>query len=283
MIQGRGIAMKNVSLLSLRKVLAVGCVSAMLVACGGTEEAADTTGDTGTDTADTTDTGDTSDTADGTDTTDTSDTTDTTDTGDTTDNTDTGDTTTEADDCEDGVWMVTYDLRGSQFEIRDVPLVGTQTTDITDGHMVIRFANDNGALGAGEAVITEYLAELDFEVSGVVTDVTTESGPDECGKAIGENADGRISWSTALEDYHATGTVTCNGGALVCGAAQLPQGEPVEQDLTHDQDLNVFTFDSDGNFEMDWVQVPSDEVGTTWIRYEGAETGRECAAAPTCG
>ena len=279
--------MRNLSLASFRKVVVVGCVSMLLAACGGTEESSDTSEATD---ATTTDTTDTSDTTDATDTTDASDDTNTTDSADgtqpaddATDTTDTDDTTSTSEACADGVWLVTYDLRGSQFEIRDVPLVGSQTTEISEGHLVIKFGDDNGSLAAGEAAITEYRAELDFDVSGVVTDVTTESGPDECGKAKGDMGDGRITWSTFLEDYRSHGTVTCNGGAIVCGAAQLPQGEPVEQDLTHDQELNTFTFDSQGNFDMDWVQVPSDEVGTTWIRYQGSEVSRECVAAPSCG
>ena len=282
--------MRNLSLVSLRKVVLVGCVSGLLAACGGTEESADTGDTTETTTTDTSAASDTTGTQDATDSSDDTSTTDTGDASDSSDSaddasgtTDAGDTATETGACDDGVWMVTYDLRGSQFEIRDVPLVGSQTTEISEGRMVIRFGDDNGDLATGEAAITEYLAELDFDVSGVVTDVTTESGPDECGKAKGEMNDGRIAWSTLLEDYRSHGTVTCNGGAIVCGAAQLPQGEPVEQDLTHDQELNTFTFDSEGNFDMDWVQVPSDEVGTTWIRYQGAEVSRECVATPSCG
>lgn len=190
--------------------------------------------------------------------------------------------------CE--MWIVQYDLSmGSQFDIRNTPFNrGDATNDIGPGMLRLRYLDRAGALGNGPVTMLEYHMEMDFTVADVVTDVTLESGPDECGVASGVYDGDQIDWSTPLRGYHSFGTITCNAGELVCSFAGLPNGTPETQDSTHDQELRQFVFGSTtatvppNGFVMGYVQVPTDESADTFLRLTGREVGRNCVRAPTC-
>lgn len=198
--------------------------------------------------------------------------------------TDGGDTSV----CE--TWVVEYDLsQDAQFEIRNTPFGrGDSTEDIGPGSLRLRFPDADGALGTGEVTLLEYRMEMEFTVADVATDITVEAGPDECGVATGDYDGDRIAWTSPIRGYHSFGSVTCNAGEVVCAFADLPDGEPDPRDGTTDQDLMPFAFTSStstvppNGFVMDWVEIPNDDAGDTFLRFVGREITRTCVRAPSC-
>jgi hypothetical protein len=190
--------------------------------------------------------------------------------------------------CE--VWVVDYDLMPAQFDIRGTPFGrGDKTNDVGPGSLRLTFPDDGGELGSGPVTLNEFMLKLDFEVSMVVTDITMEAGPDECGVADGTYDGAQIAWSSPIRGYHSYGEVTCNAGEFVCMIAMLPDGTPSPRDSTTDQALMPFIFTSStstvippNGFIMEYVEIPSDEVGETFLRFTGRETDRLCVRAPDC-
>jgi hypothetical protein len=194
---------------------------------------------------------------------------------------DEADATESFADCD--TLTVEYDLSGSQFEIRDTPLgAGDATNEIGPGRLRIQFAYDGEKRLEGAVKLVEYSNAMQFVVSNVETNMLATSGPDDCGVADGEYQGNRIEWATPVRDYHSRGDVTCNAGEIVCGLANLPDGEPAPRDTTTDQPLEDFQFEDDGSFAMDWVEIPNEDSGNTFLSLEGRETIRVCGSQPDC-
>jgi len=184
-------------------------------------------------------------------------------------------------DCD--TLTVEYDLSGSQFEIRDTPLgAGDAINETGPGRLRIQYAYDGETKMEGAVKLVEYSNAMQFVVSNVETNMLATSGPDECGVAEGDYQGTRIDWTTSIRDYHSRGEVTCNAGELVCGLANLPNGEPDPRDTTTDQSLHPFQFDDDGSFIMDWVEIPNEDSGNTFLMLQGKETIRVCSSEPDC-
>ncbi len=186
--------------------------------------------------------------------------------------------------CE--AWDVTYDLDGSRFDIRDMPVVNPnfQNNDIGPGTLTLRFPNDGGEPGAGTTLMTSYDMRMDFVVDSGFTKVTTSlhnvAGPADCGVAEGP-FDTKLSWNgpRGIRDVHSVGTITCEGGA--CGLAGLPPREDVDD--TDDQVLNAFGFTNGvSNFTMPEIENPGDDQARTFLILVGTETGRELKEVPDC-
>ena len=197
---------------------------------------------------------------------------------------DSGDTSV----CE--TWVVSYDLMPAQFDIRNTPFgAGDQTNDVSPGMIRLGFPNDQGQLGEGAVHMLEFKLELDFDVMMVITDITMEAGPNECGVADGTYDGTDIEWSTPIRGYHSHGTITCNASEFVCGVAMLPHMMADPRDTTTDQALMPFIFTSStstvipqNGFIMEYVEVPSDSAGDTFMRFTGRESSRICVRAPDC-
>ena len=123
---------------------------------------------------------------------------------------------------------------------------------------------------------------MNFNVSEVLTDMTVEAVAGECGVASGEMTAETLAWATDVTDFHSYGTVTCNAGDLICQLAGFEPGVANVRDETHDQPFISFIFDDAGSFEMEFVQIPNDDAGDTYLHLIGAETSRICMVAPTC-
>jgi hypothetical protein len=186
--------------------------------------------------------------------------------------------------CE--TWIVDYELSGSKFDIRNTPFgAGDAANDIGPGTLQLRFTNDNGDLGAGSASLLSYRMKMDFDVMMVVSELNAESGPDECGIAKGDFAAGALTWSGPLANYRVYGTITCNASEVLCTLADLPHEVAKPIDDTTDQALNPFAVTSSAgtsSFTMDFVEVPNDDAGDTFLRLVGTETARVCVPKPSC-
>jgi hypothetical protein len=187
-------------------------------------------------------------------------------------------------------WIVDYDLMPAQFDIRNTPFGrGDKTNEVGPGSLRLSFPNQSNAIANGEVALLEYKLEYDFTVADVVTDITNEAGPQECGVADGTYDGARVTWSTPVRGYHSYGTITCNAGEVVCAFANLPDGEPSPRDSTRDQDFMPFIFTSStstvippNGFIMEYVEIPNDEAGDTFLRFTGRESARVCVRAPDC-
>ena len=104
-------------------------------------------------------------------------------------------------------WIVTYDLKGSQYHIMalvsfDIDVAEPYTDDhkTGPGTMKIRFTDDGGAPGTGTAQIVDYSMVYDFVTgsgdTNVTTDMDTTSGPDACGTATGTFDGTKITWDS---------------------------------------------------------------------------------------
>lgn len=185
------------------------------------------------------------------------------------------------DACES--WLVRYELMGSQFEIRGV-IGGDRTQTIGPGTMLIRYpvdANDERTEGA--VSIVEYGMTINFNETGVETDIMSMAGPDDCGLAMGTLATSTITWSSGIAGHQARGTVTCNADEVVCAFAGLPVGEPVERNNDYELPLAPFAFDPTGkSFEAGFVEIPSpDDPGDSFLKLIGTETSSTCVPLPT--
>jgi len=182
-------------------------------------------------------------------------------------------------------WLIEYDIDGSEFEIRNTPFgAGDAINQVGPGRLQLRFPGDEAGPQAGDVVMLQFSLDMTFAVSMVETDVTITSGPADCGVAMGSRTSSVVTWSSPIAGYRSQGTITCNAGELLCGAAGLPVGEPVTQDETHDQPLMPFVFADEDNFThftMAEVEVPNDDAGDTFLRLEGTQVTRRCAALPT--
>lgn len=192
--------------------------------------------------------------------------------------------------CE--AWQVEYALTGSEFEIRNTPFgAGDAVNVVGPGTLVLLFPGDEASgPTAGEVRMLQYTLAMEFEVplgtaGNVATDVDITAGPEACGVAVGTRTSSVVAWSTPLTGYHSMGTVTCNASEFLCGAANLPVGQPVVQDTNTDQALMPFLFAGDADFSsftMAEVEVPNDQAGDTFLRLKGAEVSRSCVAQPSC-
>jgi len=186
--------------------------------------------------------------------------------------------------CE--TWIVDYDLTGSKFDIRNTPFgLGDATNDIGPGTLQLRFTDIGGDIGAGSASLLSYQMAMKFEVMSVVSDLIAESGPDECGIAKGMFATETLTWSSPLAGYRVHGTITCQASEQLCTLANLPHNTAKPVDDTSDQALNSFVVTSSAgtsSFTMDFVQVPNDDAGDTFLRLVGTETARICVPSPNC-
>jgi hypothetical protein len=185
--------------------------------------------------------------------------------------------------CE--TWLVTYDLTGSQFEVRGV-FGGDRTQDIGPGELTIRYPTTATRERAreGEVALVDYAMTLAFDESGIVTDIQTSAPPDECGLAVGTLETSTVTWSTGIASHMARGTVTCIGDELVCAFAGLPVDEPQRRDDDYELPLAPFAFSDDGRaFTSAFVQIPSPEdPGDSFIRLAGTETSSVCVPTPSC-
>lgn len=189
--------------------------------------------------------------------------------------------TARFEDCD--AFMIEYDLAGSQFEIRNTPLgAGDATNDIGPGRLRVRYPAVSGAKANGPVALIEYTNVMQFTVNQVETDMIASAGPDTCGISTGDFNNGIIEWSGPILNYQSKGEVTCHAGELVCGLANLPNGEPVDRDTETDQDLNPFVFLEDGSFTMEWVEIPNDDAGDTFLSLKGREVVRICIQNEDC-
>ena len=109
--------------------------------------------------------------------------------------------------CE--TWVVEYELSGSKFDIRNTPFgAGDASNDIGPGTLKLRFMDDNGSLGAGAVSLISYNMTMNFDVNMVLSELTGEAGPDECGVTSGDYSAGAITWSGPMRGYHVEGTIT---------------------------------------------------------------------------
>lgn len=181
-------------------------------------------------------------------------------------------------ECE--VWLVDYDLTGSQLEVRGVP-GGDRTKDVGPGALTLQYPAVDGERADGEVAIVAYMLDLDFEESGIVTDIETYAGPDACGMVTGSRSTSTVTWSGDLTDHHARGTVTCTADELFCGFVGLPKDEPQSRDSDEDLPLSSFYLDASG-FDSDFVEIDDGgNIGDTFLRLRGTETSSRCVARPT--
>ena len=181
---------------------------------------------------------------------------------------------------------VTFGMEGSQLDIRNTPLgAGDGTQDIGPGTLVLRLPADSaGNLIDGPVTLVSYNMAVEFTIADVETDLDAEAVPeDDCGVAQGSIENGSLTWDTAVLDYRQYGTITCRGSQLICGLAGFEKDVPEERDSTHDQDFNSFVFGEGPQFEMDWVEIPNEDAGDSFLRLVGAEASRgTCEVAPVC-
>ncbi len=186
----------------------------------------------------------------------------------------------EAPVCKD--WIVEYEING-KFDIRGTPFNGWDTTlSFGPGRVVLRMPDNDGEPGEGDVRLMEYGHRLAFANSDVSTDMDVRVEPKRCGVVSGTLRQGRLHWSTKVPGYRTHGTVTCTANPLVCALGLLPYKSPVKRDATHAQPLQDFVFTSARTFEMDWMQVPNEDKGKSFIRLLGVEVSRRCVAAPQC-
>ncbi|MBW2734055.1 MAG: hypothetical protein JRH20_16835 [Deltaproteobacteria bacterium] len=193
------------------------------------------------------------------------------------------------------VWEITYDLAGSEFEIKNTPMgAGDQLNTVATpydaddhvgpGTITLRFQDLNNAPG-GLAAITEYAMGINFIIGGV-SKVTTEmdmtAGPSACGVTTGTLNGATVAWSpAALVDTHAVGSILCEGVACVLGG--MPDGQPTAVDEVADQALGDFVFaEGLGSFTMAATVVSQDNLSTVTWRYKATETARELVPGPAC-
>lgn len=177
-------------------------------------------------------------------------------------------------------WLEVYDLDGSQLEVRGVP-GGNRTQNVGPGTMTIAFTAEDDARAEGPATILAYELNLDFEESGVVTDIETYAGPNECGLSTGTVASSTITWTSDLTDHHARGSVTCTADEFFCTLIGLPMNEPQSRDTNQDFPLEAFRLTPTG-FDSDFVQIDDGgNIGDTFIRLFGTVTSSACVPLPT--
>jgi hypothetical protein len=183
-------------------------------------------------------------------------------------------------------WTVTYDMKGTTFDIRDTPFgMGDQINRIGPGRMSIRFADRNGAPGPGKAQLLRCQSDVNFTINSVgakvVTDLDFSAGTNPCGIAVG-NFDGRtLSWSgaRAIGQCHSQGTVTCSGAG--CRLGSVPAHRDINE--TWRQPLRSFRLPSGvSKFNAPEVEVPNKGNATTWLKFVGTEVRRELGDAPAC-
>ena len=191
--------------------------------------------------------------------------------------------------CE--TWVVDFALESAFFDIRNTPFgAGDTTQPVGPGMLRLGFVDDNGDIGNGPVRMLEYKIELEFTTERMITtDITMESGPNECGVADGTFDGAQITWSTPVRGYHSFGAITCNADEIVCGFANLPMGMPSPRDATTEQAMMPFIFTSStstvippNGFIMDYVEIPTEEAAETFLKFNGRETARICVRAPEC-
>ncbi|MCB9680538.1 MAG: hypothetical protein H6733_03630 [Alphaproteobacteria bacterium] len=203
-----------------------------------------------------------------------------------------------ADDCDDNDplvtgpcppacdrWIATYDLEGSVFSIDalvDFDITVTQPYSADDhmgpGTMVVRFEDDGGAPGGGNAEILSYSLTQNFVTSAfglvtITTDLQNDAGPQTCGVSTGTLAGTTLGWDVgAMTDYCSVGTISCAG--ILCGTSGAPpSGTPQSINDCSDFPLNDFTFSSDlTTFSSTPVVVSSDANQTTTMTFQGTMT-----------
>ena len=198
-----------------------------------------------------------------------------------------------ASSCAMPAWDVTYNLDGSQFNVKDTPLGAgdqmntatppyTAPNEIGPGTMVIRFIDMGGSPGPGTATIMSYTMNLEFTVgtadtAQVHTDLTQDGIAGACGDATGAYAGSTVTWNPGFTKMRSHGTTTCMGS--LCSLGGLPNGTPQTQDdMGIPQALNPFMFSNGvSNFTMAEVQHSKDSKSSTWMSFVGKETARVAA------
>lgn len=195
--------------------------------------------------------------------------------------------------------VVTYDLTGSVIQIDalvdfEITVQEPYTDDLNTGPgtITVRFADDgNGNPVAGTAQIIEYSLDQNFVTGSqglavVTTDLTTTSGPDACGTAVGEFDGSAIAWNPAeLDPYCRDGMVSCEG--TVCGTQGAPPSDMpfvFADDCTEPFPLNDFEFTNGVDaFTMSAVTVSMDNNQTVTQTFVGAAVDTMIdAQTPAC-
>ena len=182
---------------------------------------------------------------------------------------------------------VTYDLQGSRLQIRDTPLeLGDTLETIGPGRLVLRLSADTeGNIIEGPVVMVSYQLFYRFWVVDVDTNMATAARKDECGVAEGDYGAHGVVWGSPVRGYHVEGTITCHNAIPgACEFVGLEKGVPDKHDVTRDQLMNPFTFNSGMGFKMPWVQLYDHERrGKAYLYLLGAERRRaRCRVAPVC-
>ena len=183
-------------------------------------------------------------------------------------------------------WTVTYDMKGTTFEVRDTPLgMGDQINRIGPGTMTIRYANKSGAPSRGKAQLLRYKTDVKFTIESVgtkvVTDLAFSAGTNRCGIASGHFDGKMLTWGGArsIDQCHSQGTVTCSGAG--CKLGSVPAHRDV--DKTWRQPLRNFRLPQGvSKFSSAEVEVPNKGSATTWLKFVGTERHRELGDAPPC-
>ncbi len=198
-----------------------------------------------------------------------------------------------ASSCTTGsAWDVTYNMDGSTFDVRGTPLgAGDQKNTATPpysapnqfgpGTMVIRFPDSGGAPATGTVHIMSYTMNLEFTVAGgggsatVHNDLTQDAIAGACGADSGMYSGSTATWdSPGFAMFHTHGNITCMGS--LCTLGGLPDGTAQPRDDTTVLPLNPFTFTNGvGSFTMPEVQVQKDSKSSTFMSFQGMETGRK--------
>ncbi|MCH2110950.1 MAG: hypothetical protein MK135_16655, partial [Polyangiaceae bacterium] len=198
-------------------------------------------------------------------------------------------------------WLIKYDLQGSKFSIRGTtaglgdqvntvveepatPGDGETDADLGPGHIILRFADKDGAPDPSSTVrIVEYELYQHFQVASAVTVETNLVAvmKDACGGALGAFDETTLSWNEGLMNgVTSKGAVICHGSQTLCDLGGLAEGEN-PRDVTESLPLNPFEFptlDDLSSFTMAEVQVPAggtqEELSDTFLELLGREVER---------
>jgi hypothetical protein len=125
-----------------------------------------------------------------------------------------------------GSWRVTYVLDDNTAMIRNtIGGFGDITAPVGPGRLVVEFKDDGNRNGVadGPARILEYEMATAFSVDILGTFVSTDIQT-STGTADGTLAGDVVYFSTPIDDYHVTGSISCVGS--LCQIAGIPEYDP---------------------------------------------------------